>query len=145
MNLQFLLLKALVIGECLNSFFSPFGLPLYNEDIIVLDRKVTEFVAKHVFMVVARNRMIGVIAEIESLVNEFLFCYRGFFTLQYLFKDPPVPSQRIIDVPHIIGGVAVLLVVISVAAHIAAELFIDPAPDWFPAFGALPFFHGLIV
>jgi hypothetical protein len=77
---------------------------------------------------------IGKKAEIKAFSHQRIFGNFRFVFLTGFFQNPPIFSERVIDVPHQIIGVGIEFIVVRIAAQVRTKLFIRPADDLFSAF-----------
>ncbi len=92
-------------------------------------------------MLIARCHLIGDEVKIKALLEQPCFWDRCFFSVECLTQNAPVFPQQIINVAHVVGTVAVLLIIKGIAAHITTKLFVNAAIDGIATFMATAFFH----
>lgn len=81
------------------------------------------------------------VIEIETFINKFILVYINFsFRGNKFRKNTAVFAQDVVNIPHIICGVAVKPVVVVIPAHIRTEFLIHAPGDRFSAIEAY-FFH----
>ena len=130
-----------MITETEKHFESDFLLPDHQHIKIIIQRKVTVFVNKTVRTAFLRNIQMSEVIEVEAFVDQFILVKVDFSFLRDKFrKYPAVFAQDVVNIPHIIGGVAVEPVVVIIPAHIRTEFLIHPSGDRFSAIEAY-FFH----
>jgi len=77
----------------------------------------------------------GKIGKIKSVNGKILFGCFSFSVNEFLFgQDSEVLSEFIIDVPHQVRGIFVVLIIISISASVIAKFFVRPTNDFFSTF-----------
>jgi hypothetical protein len=98
----------------------------HQEEMIIVSGVVAVLVAEIIADTFPRVH-IGVIAEIESFLQEFgPGSHNGTFGNK-LLQDPVIPAQGNIHIPVIRASVSFYAVVVTVAAHVGAEFFVYTA------------------
>lgn len=91
--------------------------------------KISLIVAEVVYITGFSAVLIGEVAELKTVVQEFCFCYLGLSVRIESSKNPAIFSKDIVDVPHEVGGITVHLVVMRSTTLIRAEFFIYPPEE----------------
>ncbi|MBI3718503.1 MAG: hypothetical protein HY252_07900 [Sphingobacteriales bacterium] len=113
------------------SFFS-----FNKEKVIAFNRQVTIFVTEEISCSFFVSVGIGKVDEAETFLMQFAFACFGCFRTGWnkLLNYAPVLSQNVIYISYIRGVIAVKFIVVSVAAPVVAEFFINTAFKGFTAF-----------
>jgi len=116
-------------------------IPLHQKEKILLNRQVTILVAEIIHRSLFGFVGMRDVVEAKSFFVEFFFMHVGFSVslLNFFQKYSSVLAQNSIHRTHVVGGVAVLLVVVRISAQVGTEFFIYPAFDGLFAFGAFLF------
>jgi hypothetical protein len=96
--------------------------------------KIALIVAEVVYITGFSAVLIGEVAELKTVVQEFCFCYLGLAVRIQSSKNPAIFSKDIVDVPHEIGGITVQLIVMSSTTLVRAESFIYSPEKIFAAY-----------
>jgi hypothetical protein len=101
---------------------------------VVFDGKIAHFVAKKVNFSSFGGVDIGKEIKIETLFEQHFLVHRGFFFRNEIIQNPAVFLKFGIYIPDIIGHFPVFAVVVTVAALVGTEFFINP-----PNYGLVTF------
>jgi hypothetical protein len=115
----------------------------YDQKKVIVQFQVAEVVDKKVHAALLGDALTGHEVEVKSSGDEGTAGRFGFVFRTEFFQNPPVAAKLIVGVSDHIVGVRVELVVVGIAAHIRAELFVRPTQKGFAAFKAG--FHNQVI
>jgi len=113
----------------------------YQKIEIIVEWQIALFVTEIILAAFLGAVNIGEMVKIKTFFYQFFLVHFGFFGFVEALQYTPVFPQDIVNVSNQIGVVAVELVVVSIAAHVGTEFFVNSSAEFFVAFEAGAFFH----
>jgi hypothetical protein len=117
-------------------------MPSHNGVKVVFDGKVAHFVAEIIHFAGFGGVNIGKEIKVEAFFEQHFLVNRGFFVGYKIIQDTPVFLKFGVYVADVVGHLPVFAVVVTVAALVGTELFINPPNNRFVTFGT-GFVHDL--
>jgi hypothetical protein len=112
-------------------------------EIIIIQFEVAVFITEVVDVAGFSAIFIGKVAEFKSLFQQGIPVYLGFAPWVQFSENTAIFAENVVDVPHKVGGIAILPVVKSTPAVIRTESFVLAAVKAFFTDQAFFFLHVL--